>query len=140
MGQECILDDTDSAHFTHRTTTQNAANLAQNIVTLDLFQSDDWEALLLGERQLHKQRLHFKPSPLFEALNKNPIEITGICLKNAPWHLSAFKEFWEDALNNRSIPCYGVKLALPETLAITHREEYDWPALLSCVNQSSGTL
>lgn len=91
-------------------------------ISIDLYESSDWETGLLGQWAFKGPQLQFKEGILKEALkeakeNNRPLEI-----KNGLWKDEKFNQFWQKAkLNGLVDPSIKIQI----------NEGYDWNQLLS---------
>lgn len=103
-------------------------------VSIELHNSLDWKALLLGCWTLQGEQPVFIEGPLTVALK------TGqkVHLKNAPWKLPDFKRFWQEAMIHGTLEIEGEIIEVPEDFwsSLTQSTGYHFEPLLNDVTFS----
>ena len=103
-------------------------------VTLDFFNSEHWESILLGQWTISGNHLYFEEG-LLQAALKDGVRLT---LKNGLWANSAFRNFWQEALHFGFIDYEGQRIELPKNCSIEVDEGYNWEQLKAVVEFKGG--
>lgn len=99
---------------------QDVTEAKQESYKINLFNSDDWEAKLLGQYIIQGDSLYFKEGELLAALHSGlPVEI-----QNGPWNSKSFKHFWDQALLTRKIEHAGRVITLPPEFTLLQSKGY----------------
>ncbi len=109
---------------------------SDDAVVINLFHSTNWKSLLLGRWQLEGQDLTYLPEPFINAIQAMKDKQTNIHIKNGPWELPEFRQFWNDIKRDSGFKFYGQWLNVLENLDVTRSEGYDW-ANLTCFESFS---
>ncbi len=107
-------------------TTFSAPKTASNTpsVIVDLYESNDWKALLVGQWTLEGEKLIFQEGQLTAALESAKQEKLPLEIKNGPWDNPQFVHFWQQARLNKTVD--------PDFTLLTS-EGYDWSTVASDV-------
>lgn len=87
---------------------------------IDLYDSPEWESLLLGTVTLSESGVTFQHGALLKAQTA-----TAICLRNAPWQNTDFQNFWHHFYRQSTIHVHGQRFAFSDALQLSHREGYE---------------
>lgn len=93
-------------------------------VEIELYNASNWREILLGQWAMVEGKLVFEEGPLATAIKLNQ----SVHLKNAPWHLSDFQRFWQQAKITNAIPTQGEKLILKDNFwtALNQSQGFNW--------------
>lgn len=106
----------------------------KNLATINLYNSNLWEAMLLGEWIIKGKLLYFKKGKLKKALESGlPLE-----LQNAPWSNPKFLLFWQEASLLGYVKGPGGLIKLSTPLKLYHSKGYDWDYLSTAINWQYG--
>lgn len=92
---------------------------------LNLYESEDWESLLLGSLYLHEKSFILASSTFLGQIKVNP-QLSSLHLKNAPWHLIEFQIFWQQALQQGYFILYGKEFKISDDFKISYSSGYDF--------------
>ncbi|MCS5711968.1 hypothetical protein [Candidatus Berkiella aquae] len=104
-------------------------NIGTNAIEIELYESINWRELLLGQWVMEAGRIQFNEGPLAKALEKG----LPVHLRNAPWHIPEFAQFWQEAKIHGKIPTTGNTLQVPVSFweNLNQSKGYDWKVLLT---------
>lgn len=102
---------------------------------VDLYHSNDWEALLYGSLSLGQHGVQFHHGDLLTAWQR---EESSLCLANAPWHLTDFQLFWQSFVRQPSLQLYGQTFSFAPHIQLSHTTGY--PQLNTLVESCQWTL
>jgi hypothetical protein len=111
-----------------------AENETRASAKIDLFKSDNWEGLLLGQWTFNGNHLFFEEGLLQKALKEHSL----ITIANGLWEDSSFQQFWQEARQDGFIDYEGQRIVLPKDFDIVKKEGYDWNQLAAAVEFKDG--
>ncbi len=119
---------------------QTQQEINKDILTIDLYESDDWESLLFGgihqaicpdsgenqsggnksHKQFYVKFTEFATKLIEDSANliEGSSKLTELHLKNAPWHLKEFQMFWQQTLQQGCFSIYGKTFKLDENFKL----------------------
>ena len=89
---------------------------------IELFNSSDWDSLLLGQILLTDAGMRFAPGPLLQAWEMGKRHIV---LKNPPLHLDDFRLFWQTVQRTGQVELYQQVFSMPEGGSLQHAVGYE---------------
>lgn len=96
-------------------------------VKIELYNSNQWKEILLGQWTLEAGQLHFIEGELALAIKQGK----NVQLNNAPWHLPEFAQFWQTAKINGFFNSEGETLVVSSDFwdNITQSTGFNWQQL-----------
>ena len=95
-----------------------------NALTIEFYDGNNWEEILLGQITIAKQKALLTPGILLKAAQQN---IDTLIFSHAPWENAVFNLFYQTLLQQKIFSCYGQRYHLPENLSIYNSDnEYSF--------------
>ena len=101
---------------------------------IELFLSESWETLLLGQWVIQGNHLVFEEGQLQRALKEGSL----ITISNGLWENESFQYFWKEAKQNGFIEYEDQRIELPKDFDIVIKSGYDWKRLAAAVSFKAG--
>lgn len=117
--------------FHHRVVAVEAAP-EDGTLSIDLFESNDWEGLLYGTFTIQESQFLLNRQAFLATVMDNTTPLKKLHLINAPWHLREFSLFWQHALQQNEFSLYGKTFVLDPSLQLTHSQESSFRAEVLC--------
>lgn len=112
---ECILP-----HQWREPTSCESKN-PHSIESVNLYEANDWQQILVNSIEFNQKGLVWKPGRLLtlsEPLKQHPQQRVTLSLVNPPWHNEQFLSFWAQINATKSLIANGRYYALPANLTI----------------------
>lgn len=122
--QSFPLITADPVEFPFQTTDEELESEAMmnQPYVIQLFNSQDWESLLLGKFIPSNKGWRFHKGQLIRALESGACHII---IQNGPWENEDFCHFWRQAAVQGFVTYASKRLTLPENVIISTRNGYD---------------
>ncbi|MBS0289635.1 MAG: hypothetical protein JSS07_06335 [Proteobacteria bacterium] len=95
-----------------------------NHYEIELYDSVNWKEILLGHWLIEAGQLRYKEGELVKALKQGK----SVHLRNAPWHIPDFLQFWQEAKIHGCIKTCNETIAVPKSFwtDLNQGQGYDW--------------
>ncbi len=98
----------------------------KNLLSIELFNSDDWESLLFGAFDIQLGQFTLEPTSCLKRLDELENLLLTLHLNNPPWHLRNFQLFWQQALQQKQFQLYGKTFYLAKDFTLTYSNHPCW--------------
>ena len=102
--------------------------------TIELFQSENWKTLLLGQWVTEGNDFIFEEGQLQKVIREHKL----VTVSNGLWNNDDFQNFWKKAKRKGYINYEGQQIVLPEGFDLVTSNGYDWTRLARAVEFKSG--
>lgn len=93
-----------------------------NTITVDLYDSADWQAYLIGRWIFQGEKLIFKEGVLPQALRENK----KLIIRNAPQGLDEYRRFWQKIILDKKLEYYGTTVQVPNGFKVYLQDGFVW--------------
>ncbi len=104
---------------------EEISSYADNRLSIDLYESQDWESILLGTIHILDNHFSREFNSFLAALDNESLPLKALHLKNPPWQIKEFQLFWQHALQQRQFTLHGKIFKLHPEFKLSYSSGYE---------------